>query len=499
MHPHPPLAYPIAISRLGASALALGALLFAQVPSQAQSIETAQACYAIADNGLPGDGNGGILDIDNLARFDFATGIVENLGNITGPSGPIRNIEAMSARPSFNELIVINGNEVGRVDPATGRYTPLGSFAPYADFDAVVIDLSSPNETRLLAVSKDPFNARDNVLVEATLVTENGLSVGVSAPRALTQIPRNQFPPDTDSIDGIALNNNTLYGVANRGPDTPNSSSEQYLVTIDQSSGLLTQLGTFEAQNTSINDIEDISFDLIGNLIATSGSNFSRSANTAFTISLSGRPGAATNSLSLASAGRDFEASACLPFTASGELLVVKRITAITDGGLETRFDDFVDQSGETADNTLFEATEGAFPRGLIQAPTALSPGDEVEYTVYVYNPSEVAFNNSVLCDPIEPPSILRSDSIEFAPPANNLTLSFADRSGFARAPLAPADDACKVLLAGATQFLSGPPGPTGGLEVGAGGGVVTDAFDLGAQQAAAVRFRITVGQGGFE
>lgn len=484
--------------RLVASALAIIALLGYQGPARSQT-PIRQACYGIADNGGPGDITGGQFTPDTLTRIDFSTGLVENLGTVTGPNGPISIIEAMTSRPGFDELIVLNGNEVGRVSPADGSFTSLGTLGPFEDFDSVVIDDTSPNRTRLLAVSKDRNAARNNVLVEATLQLDgDGRSIGVSPPTPIVQLPNGAFPLGTNSIDGIALGpDGTLYGSANDGPTSP-----QVLVIIDQSTGALTPLGMFQIGNTLIDDVEDLSFDLFGNLFATSGSNFSQLADTGFIISLGndGPPGQATTSLSLSSAGSDFEASACLPFNpVAGNMLVVKRITAIISNGVETRFDSFVDQAGETADNTLLEATNGTFPQGIVNAPETLLPGDQVEYTVYLYNAGAQPVNSAVLCDPIQPPSILQSGSVELANPTGDLTLNFANRSDFARAPLAPAEPACTAVLAGATQFLSGPPGPTGGLDTGAGGGVVTEAFSLPPQQAAATRFRITLGQGSFE
>ena len=122
---------------------------------------------------------------DTLTRIDFSAGTVEDLATVTGPDGPTNTIEAMSSRTNFDELIAPDENLLGRVSPADGSFTPLGSLGPFQDFDSIVVDLSSPNQTRLLLVSKDSNPARNNVLVEATLqIDENGRSVGVSAPRA---------------------------------------------------------------------------------------------------------------------------------------------------------------------------------------------------------------------------------------------------------------------------------------------------------------------------
>ena len=472
--------------------------------ARAQTDGSGQICYAVGDNNPPGNGDGGISFDDTLARIDFGARLAEAVDTVRRPNGtPIRNIEAMSSRPDFNELIAANGNEIGRIDPETGVFTSLGTLTPFQDFDAVVIDRTSPNQADLLGVSKGG-GSLNNVLIEATLILDDsGQSIGISAPRTVVTIPSSAFPPDTNSIDGIAVSeNNVIFGVANRGPRNLTDVSDQVLVIIDPVTGDLDDRGEFIADGEEIDDIEDLSFDLFGNLFASSGSNFNRFTDNAFIFPLSagGDLSPASNILDLTPTGAgDFEASACLQFSSLGSMLVVKRITAITRNGEETRFDDFVDQDGELADNELFQETGGAFPLGIVQAPTTLSAGDQVEYTVYVYNPTPLPLRESVLCDAIQLPSILQSDSIEFSDPAEDLTLTFDDEPSFARAPLATADDACAAVLNGGNQFLAGPPGPLGGLNVGAGGGLITDTFTLEPDELAATRFTITVGAADFE
>ena len=505
--PSPPLRFSLSpftrpLAGLLSVAFTLPLLTFAR-PTQAQVGAEGQACYAIADNNPPGDPDGGRSVPDTLARINFGNRNVTRLGTIIGPDGPITNIEAATSRPNFNELIVANGREIGRLDPATAQYTPLGVLAPFTDFDAIAIDRQSPNQTRLIGISKNPGDpALNNIIVEAILeIDSSGLTTGISSITQLAAIPDEQFPESGDSIDGLAITDSgTVLGAANRGPGGPNQTSEQVLVTIDINNGTLQRIGIFEDENGEpINDVEDISIDLFGDLFISSGSNFSPSADTAYVIALGvgDRPARARDTLSLSSAGQDFEASACLPLINDNALLVVKRITAVTRNGEETRFDQFVDQASDTADNRLAELTSGTFPLGEVQTPTALLPGDEVEYTIYLYNPTRLAIGDAILCDPIQPPSILQSNSVSFSEPSTDLALSFNEQADFARAPLAPADSACEATLPD-NQFPSGPPGPSGGLDIGAGGGIVTDQFLLAPSQIAAARFRITVGQGNF-
>ncbi|MEM8502441.1 MAG: hypothetical protein AAF716_04735 [Cyanobacteria bacterium P01_D01_bin.1] len=495
-----------AISGVIAGSMPLLSVVGYQLPAMAQN-GVGQICYAIADNNPPGDGDGGVSFPDTLVRIDFGQGSAEALETVRRPDGTtINDIEALTSRPEFNELIATNANEVGRVDPDTGIFTSLGFLTPYFDFDAITIDRRSANQTRLLGVSKRG-GSLNNVLVEAfvTIDPETGQSTGLSAVTRLAQIPLSEFPPDTNSIDGMALSpvgspfpENVVYGVANRGPNTPRETSAQVLVTIDPTTGELEEKGNFISGGEQIDDVEDISFDLFGNLFVSSGSNFSRFADNAFIIPLDadGNAQPASRTLSLAaSGGQDFEASACLPFTSAGSLVVVKRITAIARNGVNTPITGFFDQPNDSFDNLLFDETNGALPVGLVEEQTALSPGDEVEYTIYVYNPTFLTLRNAVLCDPLRRPNILQAESIEYsepgAVPENDAALAFeSDASGFARSPMSPADAACLPLLDG-DQFISGPV--VGGERTG--GGVVSESFSLAPNNVAAIRFRVTIGQ----
>ncbi|MGB3787162.1 MAG: hypothetical protein WA949_04065 [Phormidesmis sp.] len=491
-----------------AGTMALLSVIGYQPTAKAQSNNgNGQICYAIADNNPPGDGDGGISFPDTLVRIDFAQSLAEALETVRRPDGTtINDVEALTARPAFNELIAANGNEIGRVDPETGVFTSLGFLTPYFDFDAIAIDEESANQTRLLGVSKRG-GSLNNVLVEAFLTTdpETGQSTGLSSVTGLVQIPLSEFPPDTNSIDGIAISpmgfpfpGDVIYGVANRGPNTPRETSAQVLVTIDPVTGELEEKGIFTSGGEQIDDVEDISFDLFGNLFVSSGSNFSRFSDNAFIIPLdsSGNAGPAARTLSLSASGaRDFEASACLPFTSVGSLVVVKRITAIARNGVNAPITGFFDQASDSSDNLLFDETNGELPVGLVEEQIALAPGDEVEYTVYVYNPTSLTVSNAVLCDPLRRPSILQTESIEYsgpgALPEEGAALAFdGDASGFVRSPMSAADEECLPLLE-SEQFVGGPV--EGGAR--AGGGVVTSAFSLAPDEIAAVRFRVTVGQ----
>ncbi len=497
---------PMRLRRLAAtSAFALVSLITYQpAPAEAQAQD--QICYAIADNRLAGGGNdgGGNRVPDTLITVDLDTGelgIVNetNFGreNIRRPDGTTRilNIEALTSRPDFGMLIAANGNELGSIDPETGEFLSLGTIDGYIDFDAIAIDRSG-SQNRLLAVSADNSGTTGNQLVEIILeLDDNGAAIGIAAQSA--GIPLSGFPRRTNSIDGIAISPaGNVLAVANGGP-----AFVQRLVSINTGNGQLSDIDRFVDSNGNvIRDVEDLSFDLRGRLFATTGSSRNPTAETGYVYSDPGT-GPLLNALfeiDLApSGGTDFEASACLrPVPVVGELLLVKRITAITRVGQETqRFDSFVNQENTPFDTQMRDATGGAFPRGIVEAPTTLQPGDEVEYTLYLFNPTETTFENVVLCDPIRRPSVLQRDNIQFSQPADATdtpSLDFENTNNFDRAPLAPADDACAAALDGGDTFLAGPPGPTG--PNGTGGGVVTDSFDIAPSEISATRFTVQVG-----
>ncbi|MEL7520085.1 MAG: hypothetical protein AAGJ80_00460 [Cyanobacteria bacterium J06553_1] len=502
--------------RLAAATLAVTSLLAAPAASYAQQIarptirpdDVAQACFAVADNGASNGSTSGAEAQDFLVRINSVAANSVSLVNpiVTDDGTPVTFVEAMTSRPDFGELIVADENRIGRVDPATGVFTLLGTLTSSSDFDAIVIELIG-TENRLLAVSK---GNNPNVLVEVILDVDPATNQAVGILSESAGPTLTNFPAGTGSIDGIALSpDGTLLGIANNGASSP-----QKLVIIDEATGVLTELGDFVDGAGVIPDVEDISFDLGGNLFASSGSNNLRFQDNGFFVPLSandGTPLPVTDVIALGQdGGTDFEASSCLRpqgdvVDGPGDLILVKRITAVTRDGEETRFNDFVDQAGETDDNTLRDLitarfpNQGAnFPAGVLQSPTRLETGDEVEYTVYVYNPSLAIVNNAVLCDPIQPPGILNSESVGFSAPSSNLNLSFVQNASFARAPLSAAPADCSGVIAGSDadrQFPSGPPGPTGGLDEGAGGGIVTNSFNVGPDQLSALRFNITVGE----
>jgi hypothetical protein len=180
-------------------------------------------------------------------------------------------------------------------------------------------------------------------------------------------------------------------------------------------------------------------------------------------------------------------------------LNLVKRITNVFRGGAPIAvpgITQFNDQEGFLEDNALNTALGGGNSlAGVFQLPAgfSLEPNDELEYTIYFWNNSGSAISQLEICDELQPPSVLN--------PAAGFELSavrvpsppFFFNSGplvEGRSPGAPLDQSC-ISVPGTFPF--GPPGPTGGLGVGAGGGVVAGPFNVPPNQFGAVRFRVRI------
>lgn len=185
----------------------------------------------------------------------------------------------------------------------------------------------------------------------------------------------------------------------------------------------------------------------------------------------------------------------------SPDLRLVKRITGIVRGGVEVAIPNiggFNDQVNDTNDNTLATLSGNSLPVGLSEISESLQSGDIVEYTIYFFNAGFGTAENIELCDELQAPSVLQSASLSLAQPRALLTtgtiLNDTDFTATGplspRAPLSPLEPSC---VSAPGTFPSGIP--TGGLGVGAGGGVVvggpTSGLNVNSREIGAFRFEI--------
>jgi len=188
-----------------------------------------------------------------------------------------------------------------------------------------------------------------------------------------------------------------------------------------------------------------------------------------------------------------------IQFSPRPALVLVKRATSIARQGVPLTvpgIDRFNDDPND-ANDAAFNAALGGGDQltGIVQLPTGveLSPGDEVEYTLSFWNSGTGEIRQLNLCDELPPPVVLNvAAGFQLAPVGALGTPTFTDAGGAVqgRSPGAPLESFCPSAPG---TFPIGPPGPTGGLGVGAGGGVVAGPFTVPVNQFGAIRFRVRI------
>lgn len=183
--------------------------------------------------------------------------------------------------------------------------------------------------------------------------------------------------------------------------------------------------------------------------------------------------------------------------TTIADFVLVKRITNIFRQGTPLTVPGIANFNDDPNDlqDAIFNTALGGNNRlaGIFQLPSGvvLQPGDEVEYTLYFWNNSGGEIRQLNLCDELQPPSVLNTAvSFQLSPirPLQAPSFTNAGSTVQGRSPGAPLESFC-ISAPGA--FPLGPPGPSGGLGVGAGGGIVAGPFTVPSNQFGAVRFRI--------
>lgn len=178
-----------------------------------------------------------------------------------------------------------------------------------------------------------------------------------------------------------------------------------------------------------------------------------------------------------------------LPNTTS-VLRIVKRITAVFRGGAElVRFNTFSDQAGTTVDNDLNAAfpvaLQGNEPAGVFQVPAGitLQTNDQLEYSLYYWNPGAVQLTNVSLCDEVQAPTTL------------DPTAALLQRSNPITGPtnVVPTYNASATVQAQAGGAALQPACLSTPGNFPAGGGVTVPAFTLPAGEYGAIRFRVTI------
>lgn len=288
---------------LPVATLALIASLFKVSPTLAA---VDNVCYLVSDIGGSNGGN------DFLVKLNTDTGQFIQVSNGTGTD----NIEAAAAQPGTNILFAANqegsNGRLGTIDLITGIFNPLpgvmgtgngirnGQSVPVAfnDPDGLAFD---PTDGSLYAsIRTGDGSTPPDILIKLDPTTGRHIPNAFGSGIDFVEI---QPQDNKNDIDGIAIDlNGTMYGIANQG-----SGGNQNLVTIDKTDGTTTFVNTITAGSINVGDVEDLAFDVNGQLYISTGNNGSQS-DTLYALNTS--TAAATNPRPI-TIGGDYEASGC--------------------------------------------------------------------------------------------------------------------------------------------------------------------------------------------
>lgn len=268
-------------------------LAFATLPAVAQTADTADYCYLVADN------NGVRFDADVLTAVHKSTGMEQEIGQ----TGTL-NIEAVAFHPFHAAVYAADGGLLGNINLTTGRFAPIGWLGTAygdqgplsaGDVDGMTFDPQTAElwgsirkaETDFL-VQIDPASGR--VVQDAFGSGQDYVHVAFSA--------------DDIDVDDIAISPTTgeLFAVVT---DTQENST---LVTIDRQTGVASSIASL-----AIADLEGLTFEASGRLYATPGGDGENM------VELDVATGAATAFAPIGvNSNRDYEAVTCMAYGALG-------------------------------------------------------------------------------------------------------------------------------------------------------------------------------------
>ncbi len=244
-------------------------------------------CFAVADNGAPVTGGG-----DLLTRVDNDSGLVTGISVGAAGTGT-QDIESMAVHPVTGVIYTADAGNFGSINPTTGVFSQIGTGAIGTGSGFATVGATS--------TSNLPFNDIDGLSFDPTTGflyaavrragTPEDLLIRIN-PAAGTFVP-NAFNTDNNTstiedfvligavnsnglrndIDDLAVDlDGSLYGVANS-----DGTGDQVLVKINKTTGATTIFGVMYRpapnQTLKMTDVEGLSFDLQGQLYATTGAN----------------------------------------------------------------------------------------------------------------------------------------------------------------------------------------------------------------------------------
>lgn len=256
-------------------------------------------CYAVADESNPSGE-------DHLVAINRISGTSRYVG-LNGAGYNVKHIEAISFDIGANQLLGIDGDRLGVINPVTGTFSPkpniLGTashpihgYRTLDDADGMSFD---PFTGQLYGTDRDVGAPDALFLIDTHTGTfiKDGFGVGVDyvlmdGPGFLEDIDDIAISP----IDGhmYAINNNDGYA--------------DVLVGIDKKTGAGQVIGVISYQGQNLNDVEGFGFTNTGLLAATTG-EVGNPANSMFLVDLIS---ASADMVGTFSVGSDFEGCDCL-------------------------------------------------------------------------------------------------------------------------------------------------------------------------------------------
>ena len=244
-------------------------------------------CFAVADNGAPVTGGG-----DLLTRVDNDSGLVTGISVGSAGTGT-QNIESMAVHPVTGVIYTADAGNFGSINPTTGAFSQIGTGAIGTGSGFATVGATSTTNLPFNDIDGLSFDPTTGFLYAAVrrAGTPEDLLIRIN-PATGTFVP-NAFNTDNNTstiedfvligavnsnglrndIDDLAVDlDGSLYGVANS-----DGTGDQVLVKINKITGATTIFGVMYRpapnQALKMTDVEGLSFDLQGQLYATTGAN----------------------------------------------------------------------------------------------------------------------------------------------------------------------------------------------------------------------------------
>ncbi len=294
----------------------------------AQAQDDSNSCFLVADRTTDGGLSGN--SPDRLTSIDRTTGEETDLGFITDSAdNNVTNIEAIALGPTPGApLYAANGNTLGTINPETGLYDEIGSFAGgpgelgfrvFDDVDGLMFDAT---DGTLYGVNREPGAGNPDLLFQIDPETGNAVQDAFGAGQTYVVIDEVQSDDGVTlfDIDDIAINPNTgnMLGLANDGSGRP---QRNVIVNIDKSNGNTTRFN--DPSLFEVGDVEGFTSGPGGTIFASTG-NASRNEdgtpnldarNSFYSVMDDGSDNKIAGPLEF----RDYEGIACLNFSEDEE------------------------------------------------------------------------------------------------------------------------------------------------------------------------------------